>query len=137
MIHQTAIVSKNAKIGANVKIGPFSIIEDDVEEEIPIQQPVNNENKDIKDIIDKCLLCINSDNYDIWIYVALIINNELGFNGFEILNDWSKLSCNYDYNRVYNFYKNIKPKDNGLKIIYLKKIAKRENQILYKLFKEH
>lgn len=31
MIHQTAIVSKNAKLGANVKIGPFSIIEDDVE----------------------------------------------------------------------------------------------------------
>lgn len=30
MVHQTAIVSKNAKIGANVKIGPYSIIEDDV-----------------------------------------------------------------------------------------------------------
>lgn len=30
MIHQTAIVSKNAQLGANVKIGPFSIIEDDV-----------------------------------------------------------------------------------------------------------
>lgn len=30
-IHPTAIVSKKAKIGVNVKIGPFSIIEDDVE----------------------------------------------------------------------------------------------------------
>lgn len=30
MIHQTAIVSKNAQLGANVKVGPFSIIEDDV-----------------------------------------------------------------------------------------------------------
>lgn len=30
-IHPTAIVSKNAKIGANVEIGPFSIIEDEVE----------------------------------------------------------------------------------------------------------
>ena len=64
--------------------------------------------------------------------VALIINNELGFNGFEILNEWSKLSSNYDYNKVSNFYKNIKPKDNGLKIGSLKKIAKEENPILYK-----
>ncbi len=30
-IHPTAIVSKNAKIGENVEIGPFSIIHDDVE----------------------------------------------------------------------------------------------------------
>jgi UDP-N-acetylglucosamine acyltransferase len=30
-IHPTAIVSKSAKLGANVKIGPFSIIEDEVE----------------------------------------------------------------------------------------------------------
>jgi len=30
-IHPTAIVSKNAKLGVNVKVGPFSIIEDDVE----------------------------------------------------------------------------------------------------------
>lgn len=31
MIHQTAIVSKNAKVGNNVKIGPYSIIGDNVE----------------------------------------------------------------------------------------------------------
>ncbi len=30
MIHETAIVSKNAKIGKNTKIGPFCIISDDV-----------------------------------------------------------------------------------------------------------
>jgi len=30
-IHPTAIVSEKAKLGANVEIGPFSIIEDDVE----------------------------------------------------------------------------------------------------------
>lgn len=30
MIHETAIVSKNAKIGNNVKIGPHSVISDDV-----------------------------------------------------------------------------------------------------------
>ncbi len=30
-IHPTAIVSKKAKLGANVKVGPFSIIEDEVE----------------------------------------------------------------------------------------------------------
>jgi len=31
MHHNTAIISKKAKIGENVKIGPFTIIEDDVE----------------------------------------------------------------------------------------------------------
>lgn len=31
LIHSTAIVSPNAKIGENVKIGPYTIIEDDVE----------------------------------------------------------------------------------------------------------
>jgi UDP-N-acetylglucosamine acyltransferase len=31
MIHQTAIISKNAKIGKNVKIGPYSIVGDKVE----------------------------------------------------------------------------------------------------------
>ncbi|MCK9280818.1 MAG: acyl-ACP--UDP-N-acetylglucosamine O-acyltransferase [Melioribacteraceae bacterium] len=31
LIHSTSIVSPNAKIGENVKIGPFSIIHDDVE----------------------------------------------------------------------------------------------------------
>ncbi len=30
MIHQTAIISKKAHIGSNVKVGPFSIIEEDV-----------------------------------------------------------------------------------------------------------
>ncbi|MEJ5173167.1 MAG: acyl-[acyl-carrier-protein]--UDP-N-acetylglucosamine O-acyltransferase, partial [Hydrogenothermaceae bacterium] len=30
-IHPTAIVSEKAKIGANVEVGPFSIIEEDVE----------------------------------------------------------------------------------------------------------
>ncbi|SNZ06903.1 acyl-[acyl-carrier-protein]--UDP-N-acetylglucosamine O-acyltransferase [Persephonella hydrogeniphila] len=30
-IHPTAIVSKNAKLGVNVKVGPFSIIDEDVE----------------------------------------------------------------------------------------------------------
>lgn len=30
MIHQTAIVNKNAQIGLNVEIGPYAIVEDDV-----------------------------------------------------------------------------------------------------------
>ena len=32
MIHTSAIVSAKARIGANVKIGPFAIIDDDVED---------------------------------------------------------------------------------------------------------
>ena len=31
LIHNTAIVSPKAKIGENVKIGPYTVIEDDVE----------------------------------------------------------------------------------------------------------
>ncbi len=31
MIHETAIISKSAKLGANVSVGPYSIIGDDVE----------------------------------------------------------------------------------------------------------
>ena len=64
--------------------------------------------------------------------VALIINNEMGFNGLDVLDEWSKTSSNYNSTKVSNFYKNIKPKDNGLKIGTLKKMAKEEDPDLYK-----
>ena len=54
--------------------------------------------------------------------MALIINNELGYNGLEVLLKWSSGDDGYDKAKVEQFYKNIKPKENGLKIGTLKKI---------------
>jgi len=93
----------------------------------------NNNDNDKNDII-KCLQCININDYndyEKWRDIALIINNELGLNGFNILNEWSKNGENYDEEAVKKFYYNIKPKSNGLKIGTLKKIAKESNLELY------
>ena len=74
----------------------------------------------------------NFDDYEKWRDVALIINNELGLEGYDILNKWSKSGSNYDESKVKQFYFNIKPKTNGLKIGTLKKLAKEANLELYK-----
>jgi len=64
---------------------------------------------------------LRCNEYEEWKKVSLIINNELGSNDFSILDEWSKNSSDYDYDKVKQFYDNIKPKDNGLKIGTLKK----------------
>ena len=49
--------------------------------------------------IKNCLDCLNSfryNDYEEWCKVALIINNELGFNGLELLDNWSQNSENYE-----------------------------------------
>ena len=92
-------------------------------------------NDDITTEIKNCLECIdNNDDYENWLNVALCINNELGYNGWDILNDWSKSAKNYDYEKNKKFYNNIKPKENGLKIGTLKKMAKEANPELYKKY---
>ena len=53
-------------------------------------------------------------------------------NGLELLDEWSQNSKSYDKSKVESFYKNIKPKDNGLKIGTLKKMAKEDNPKQYK-----
>ena len=78
--------------------------------------------------IKNCLDCLNSfryNDYEEWCKVALIINNELGFNGLQLLDEWSQNSESYDKLKVEFFYKNIKPKENGLKIGTLKKCQKK------------
>ena len=81
----------------------------------------------------KCLLPARCDNYDDWIKVGFIINNEMGINGYNIFDDWSKLSQKYDKEKVRIFYNNIKPKEHGgIKIGTLKKMAKEDNLKLYK-----
>ena len=93
-------------------------------------------NSDVYLEIKKCLECLDislrCDNYDEWMKIGLIINNEIGYNGLELLDEWSKNSESYDKSKVESFYKNIKPKDNGLKIGTLKKMAKEDNPKQYK-----
>ena len=90
-----------------------------------------NNTKEIENLL-KCLSKNRCENYDDWMKVGLIINNELGINGSEIFNEWSKNSTKYNKDKVKTFYDNIKPKENGLKIGTLKKMAKEDNIELYK-----
>jgi phage/plasmid-associated DNA primase len=108
------------------------VIDDEVVVEPSVKPKASIIDTNITDTINKCLQCIQADNYDVWMKVALIINNELGFNGLDVLDEWSKTGCNYNDVKVANFYKDIKPKDNGLKIGSLKKMAKEEDSELYK-----
>lgn len=86
---------------------------------------------DTIDVINKCLMCISAHDYDTWLQVTMILKNELGSNGLEILHGWSKTDYCYDSVKVEKFYKNIKTKENGLKIGSLRKLAKDENPELY------
>lgn len=95
----------------------------------------NSQNKNIENLL-KCLSLHRCENFDDWMRVGLIINNELGINGYELFNKWSKISSKYEKDKVNSFYNNIKPKENGLKLGSLKKMAREDNIELYnKLFK--
>ena len=88
-------------------------------------------NSDVYSEIKKCLECLNEtrfDDYEEWSKIALIINNELGYNGLELLDEWSQNCESYDKTKVESFYKNIKPKENRLKIGTLKKWQKKTTQ---------
>ena len=85
-------------------------------------------NSDVYSEIKRCLECLNEtrfDDYEEWSKIALIINNELGYNGLELLDEWSQNCESYDKIKVESFYKNIKPKENRLKIGTLKKWQKK------------
>ena len=108
-----------------------------VESDIKVLKPIDDINK----AIDTCLLCLPIDNFnefENWRTIALIINNELGYSGLDVLHKWSSDGEGYDKSKVEQFYKNIKPKENGLKIGTLKMMAKESNPDLYKqLFKKN
>lgn len=111
----------------------FNFEDEDEEQliETTIQKPKIKDDHIINEI-KNCLLCLDPTLYEDWMKVALIINNELGGAGLDILHEWSEQSEKYNYDSVTSFYNNIKPKDNGLKIGSLKKMAKEENPTLYK-----
>ena len=99
-----------------------------------IKEPLNQSNPNNTEI-ENLLSCLKSnryDEYEEWRNIGFIINNELGKNGFDIFDNWSKQSNKYDYEKVKAFYENIKQKDNGLKIATLKKLSREDNPILYK-----
>jgi hypothetical protein len=82
-------------------------IEEDVQEIIqPTPKIISQSNDIINDIIN-CLKCIDSYHYDNWSTVAFVINNELGYNGLSILDEWSSTSSNYNKYEVEKFYKNL------------------------------
>lgn len=100
--------------------------------EIVDENKLNIDNNNIEGLL-KCLSLERFDNYDDWIKIGFIINNEMGINGFDIFDKYSKLSSKYDSEKVKKFYNNIKPKETGgLKIGTLKKMAKNDNPKLYK-----
>lgn len=104
-------------------------------------QSKNNNKDDMTTTIENCLKCLPIDDYndyENWSIIALAINNELGYNGLETLINWSSDGEGFDKSKVEQFYKNIKPKENGVKIGTLKKMAKESNPELYKqLFKKN
>ena len=101
-----------------------------------IQSKLTPNNTEIENLLS-CLKSNRYDDYEEWRNIGFIINNELGKNGFDIFDNWSKQSTKYDYEKVKAFYENIKPKDNGLKIATLKKLSCEDNPILYKKLKNN
>lgn len=135
---------RNEKYSTNFNDGfTLEIIENEFlkmnSKDVKVKSKVND--TDINIIIEKCLQCLpinDYNDYEQWSSIALIINNELGYNGLENLLNWSSDGDGFDKSKVEQFYKNIKPKENGLKIGTLKKMAKESNSILYKkLFKNN
>ena len=70
-------------------------------------------NSDVYLEIKNCLECLNPiryNNYEEWSKIAFIINNELGFNGLELLDEWSQNSESYDKSKVGSFKKKLNQK---------------------------
>lgn len=86
----------------------------------------------------KLLQLLTNDYYndfELWRNVGFVINNELGDDGYELFDEFSKQSKKYNKSEVFKFYSNIKKKDSGLKIGSLYKWAKECNPEEYdKLF---
>ena len=104
-----------------------------------IEQPADvstDVSTDVSHEIIELLSLINYDkatDYTEWRNIGFIINNELGSDGFEIFDNFSKRSKMYKKSEVFKFYSSIKKKDSGLKIGSLHKMAKEDNASDYKI----
>jgi hypothetical protein len=110
-----------------------------VEEKVESKYNLTTEEK--IDIINKCLSCLSSDrcdDFDEWKKVGLIMNNELGSDGYEIFDEWSSSNSDkYDRDAVKDFYERINRLEGGLTIGSLKAMAKEDDEEMYiSLFKK-
>lgn len=102
------------------------------------EMPASGELEEIIEEMKKLLYLLTNDyydNYDLWRNVGFIINNELGKDGYELYDEFSKPSKKYNEDEVRKFYFNIDKKEDGLKIGTLHMWAKECNEEEYnKLF---
>ena len=109
-------------------------IEDDEPEPEKPKVIYNNDDIVNDDDIKVCLkcLCDKNEEYDDWSKVALMMKSIVGGDkGKYLLNEWSKTASNYNKEKVNNFYDNITPKEDGLRIGTLRMMASKANAELY------
>jgi P4 family phage/plasmid primase-like protien len=94
-----------------------------------------------KDFIIKLLDILDNDRSDDWRKwrdIGFIIKGEMGSDGFDIFNDFSKRSDKYNLKKVRDFFDSIKDIDNKLTLKSLLSVAKKDNndeyRIIYKEF---
>jgi len=107
-------------------------------------KPNENNNNDFnfidgktkKDFIIKLVDILDNDRSDDWRKwrdIGFIIKGELGANGFDIFNDFSKRSDKYNLKKVRDFFDSIKDIDNKLTLKSLLSVAKKDNNDEYKI----
>lgn len=62
------------------------------------------------------------DDYDEWIKIGFIVKNELGIDGFDLFDNWSKQSLKYNEEDIKKKYNSFEHKSDGLTIATLYKI---------------
>lgn len=68
------------------------------------------------------------DDYDEWLKIGFIIFNELGFDGFDLFNVWSKQSIKYNFDEIVKKYYSFKYNSDGLTIATLYKFIHDEKK---------
>ena len=89
-----------------------------------------NENKTHKEYIEKLVELLNdsrADDRDEWKDISFIINNELGDEGLELFQTFSKRSKKYDPIKDDKWYLNLRKNDSGLFIGSLINFVKEDN----------
>lgn len=92
---------------------------------------IDRKSKTIKSLL-KRLLPNRSSDFDDWRNIGFIINYELGKDGYDIYDEWSKQSKDkYDKNGVLTFWNSIKPTNTPLTIATLRSYANKDDPILF------
>jgi len=89
----------------------------------------NNENNKKYNEIENIIFQLPKnycDDYNEWIKIGFIVFNELGLDGFDLFNKWSKQSCKYNEEDIRKKYSSFEYKSDGLTIATLYKILNDE-----------